>query len=92
VDAGDTPVPLITELNGNYPNPFNPETSIKFALKEAGNVRIDVFNIKGQHVKTLINEHLEAAHHSVVWDGKDTNGVNVSSGVYFYKNGLSQIH
>ena len=85
VDVGDTPILLATELNGNYPNPFNPETAIKFALKEAGNVRIDVFNIKGQHVKTLINEHLEAAHHSVVWDGKDTNGVNVSSGVYFYK-------
>ncbi|NQV18638.1 MAG: T9SS type A sorting domain-containing protein, partial [Armatimonadetes bacterium] len=85
VDVGDTPIPLVTELNGNYPNPFNPETSIKFALNEAGQVRIDVFNLKGQHVRTVVNEHLEASYHSVVWDGKDTNGVNVSSGVYFYK-------
>jgi len=85
VDVGDPPLPLVTELNGNYPNPFNPETSIKFALKEAGNVRIDVFNLKGQHVRTVVNDHLKAAYHSVVWDGKDTNGINVSSGVYFYK-------
>jgi len=85
VDVGDPPLPLVTELHGNYPNPFNPETSIKFALNEAGNVRIDVFNTKGQHVRTVVNEHLEAAYHSVVWDGKDASGVSVSSGVYFYK-------
>jgi len=85
LDAGNSPVPLVTELNGNYPNPFNPETAIKFAINEAGKVRIDIFNIKGQYVKTLVNEHLEAANHSVIWDGKDDNGVSVSSGVYFYK-------
>ncbi len=85
VDVGDTPIPLVTELNGNYPNPFNPETAINFALNEAGPVRIDIFNIKGQYVKTLVNEHLEAAYYSIVWDGKDANGINVSSGVYFYK-------
>ena len=85
VDVGETPLPLVTELNGNYPNPFNPETAINFAIKEAGKVRIDIFNIKGQYVKTLVNEHLEAAYHSIVWDGKDDSGVNVSSGVYFYK-------
>ena len=85
VDVGGIPLPLVTELNGNYPNPFNPETAINFALKEAGKVRIDIFNIKGQYVKTLVNEHLEAAYHSIVWDGKDDSGVNVSSGVYFYK-------
>ncbi|NQV18637.1 MAG: T9SS type A sorting domain-containing protein [Armatimonadetes bacterium] len=84
-DVEDTPLPLVTELNGNYPNPFNPETSIKFALNESGQVRIDVFNLKGQHIRTVVNEHLEASYHSVVWDGKDANGVNVSSGVYFYK-------
>ncbi len=85
VDVDDIPIPLIIDLSGNYPNPFNPETTIKFALNEAGIVRIDVFNTKGQHVRTVVNEHLEAAYHSVVWDGKDANGVNVSSGVYFYK-------
>jgi len=85
IGVGDTPLPLFTELNGNYPNPFNPKTTIMFALNEAGKVRIDVFNLKGQHVRTAVNEHLEAAYHSVVWDGKDASGVSVSSGVYFYK-------
>ncbi len=85
VGTEEDPPVLYTKLGGNYPNPFNPETAINFAIHEAGKVRIDVFNIKGQLVKTLVNEHLEAAYHSVIWNGKDTKGVNVSSGVYFYK-------
>ena len=74
-----------TELLNNYPNPFNPETNIAFSLKEAGHVMIDVYNMKGQLVKTLINEHLDAAYHVVTWNGKDNSGKSVSSGVYFYK-------
>jgi len=85
VGTEEDPPVLYTKLGGNYPNPFNPETAINFAIHEAGPVRIDIFNIKGQLVKTLVNEHLEAAYHSVIWNGKDTKGVNVSSGVYFYK-------
>ena len=85
VGTEEDPPVLYTKLGGNYPNPFNPETAIKFANKEAGKVRIDVFNIKGQYVKTLVNDHLEAKYHTVIWDGKDDSGANVSSGVYFYK-------
>ena len=76
---------LATELGANYPNPFNPTTTISFALNEASDVQIDVYNITGQHVITLINEHLEADNHNIVWDGYDNEGISVSSGVYLYK-------
>ncbi len=78
-------LPLITELTGNYPNPFNPITIINYSLAEESNIELIVFNIKGQHVKTLINEKLPAGNHQVVWDGKDDNSKAVSSGIYFYK-------
>jgi len=85
VDADDLPLPVVTELNGNYPNPFNPDTRIKFSIHEACNVRIDIFNSKGQKVRTLINEYMSANLYNVVWNGKDDNGKQVSSGLYLYK-------
>ena len=78
-------IPLITELSGNFPNPFNPDTEIKFSIKDPGHVTLNVFNIRGQLVKTLVNEKLEPKHYSVIWDGKDNSGKSVSSGIYFYK-------
>lgn len=76
---------LVTNLAGNYPNPFNPTTSINFAMAEAGKVQIDVYNILGQKVKSLVNNHMEAGNHQVVWNGKDNANSPVASGVYFYK-------
>ena len=72
-------------LIGNYPNPFNPTTSIKFVLAFESNLRIDIYNIKGQKVKTLLDTHYNAGEHSISWNGKDDNGSDVVSGVYFYK-------
>lgn len=69
----------------NYPNPFNPSTTISFYLPESGEVVLEVFNIKGQRVKTLLNEKKETGSHDYVWNGTDQNGRIVSSGVYFYK-------
>ena len=82
-------IPQANALSQNYPNPFNPETSIDFSTKEAGNVTIDIYNIKGQKVKTLLNEHRAAGRHTLVWNGRDENNRSVASGVYFYrmKNG-----
>ncbi len=93
IDVGDTPLLLVTELSGSYPNPFNPsgagrspETTISFSTTESTeNTEICIYNLKGQKVKTLINEKLEAGNHQVVWDGKDEIGKPVSSGIYFYK-------
>jgi hypothetical protein len=79
-----TPLTL-TKLQSNYPNPFNPSTTINFNLGVASIVSIDIFNIKGQKVKALLNENFEVGPHSVVWNGDDSNGRQVGSGVYFYR-------
>ena len=81
----DLPV-LYTKLGDNYPNPFNPETTISFSVAQTSSfVNLEVFNIKGQKVRKLVDEVLSAGQHSVVWNGKDENSKPVSSGVYFYK-------
>ena len=72
-------------LHQNYPNPFNPETTINYQLPENSNVELAVYNLKGQKVKTLVNETLESGNHTVIWNGKDDNSKSVSSGIYFYK-------
>ena len=69
----------------NYPNPFNPTTTISFEIAEKGKTEIEIFNVKGQKVKTLLNENLEAGNHSIVWNGKNDEEQHVSSGMYFYK-------
>ena len=81
----DITEPLITKLIGNYPNPFNPETIINFSLSVASNLRVDIYNIKGQKVKSLLNEQRLAGNHNIVWNGKDDNGLDVGSGIYLYK-------
>ncbi len=77
--------PLVTALKRNYPNPFNPETSIAFDLASAGNVEINIYNAKGQKVKTLISEFKNPGSYKAVWNGKDSNNQNCGSGIYFYK-------
>jgi hypothetical protein len=72
------------ELN-NYPNPFNPTTTISFSIPNESKVELTVYNIKGQLVKNLVNDINPAGEHSVAWNGTDENNRPVSSGVYFYK-------
>jgi hypothetical protein len=69
----------------NYPNPFNPTTTISFSLPKDGNVKLSIYNIKGQCVATLINEPLTSGQHKAIWSGKNQDGHAVSSGVYFYR-------
>jgi hypothetical protein len=71
--------------NQNYPNPFNLSTVIKYSLPEDCRVKIAIYNIRGQRVKQLVNEHQKAGHKSVVWDGTNDNEKAVASGVYFYR-------
>ncbi len=78
-------IPQITELQGNYPNPFNPETAIKYAVKKDGDVSLKIFNLKGQLVKTLVNQQVKAGYHRIVWDGKDNFGTDVATGIYLYR-------
>ncbi|MDP8201843.1 MAG: C25 family cysteine peptidase, partial [Candidatus Tenebribacter burtonii] len=84
-NADGITIPMVTELTGNYPNPFNPTTTISFSTKEADFVSIDIYNMKGQLVKTLVNEQLDAAYYNIAWNGKDNSNKTISSGVYFYK-------
>jgi hypothetical protein len=72
-------------LEGNYPNPFNPETDVSFSLSERTEVLLVVYNILGERVKTLLNGEVEAGIHSIHWDGRDEAGDPVATGVYFYR-------
>ena len=72
-------------LKGNYPNPFNPETVIKYSVKDAGNINIRIYNVLGQNVKTLLNTDKNTGRYEVKWDGTNNYGDKVSSGVYFYR-------
>lgn len=69
----------------SYPNPFNPETTISFSLVKPAKTKIEIFNIKGQKVTTLIDDNLDLGKHEIVWNGKNENGKSVASGVFFYK-------
>jgi hypothetical protein len=77
--------PRSFSLSQNYPNPFNPETSIEYALPQDAQVRLIIYNVLGQKVATLVDEHQAAGCKTVWWDGKDETGDEVSSGVYFYR-------
>lgn len=86
VSNADNSVPVVnTELLGAFPNPFNPSTAISFNLKERGKVSLDIFNQKGQKVYTLVDETLPAGSHSFVWNGLDSKGNKVASGMYLYR-------
>ena len=78
-------IPQTATLYGNYPNPFNPTTTIHFYLPEAGNVKLEIFNIKGQKVKTLLDGMSKEGYQEVVWNGNDNTERKLASGVYFYK-------
>nr|MBP7563699.1 T9SS type A sorting domain-containing protein [Candidatus Cloacimonadota bacterium] len=82
-DHSSVPIPKKL-FSQNYPNPFNPTTTIQYGLAKDTHVKINIYNIKGQKVKTLINENKQAGVHKIVWDGKDHKQKNVSSGIYFY--------
>lgn len=85
VSNNDPVIPAITTLKGNHPNPFNPVTTITYSVKENLPVQIGIYNVKGQLIRTLVNESKAPGNHSVVWTGTDDNGRSVSSGIYFYK-------
>ena len=76
--TGDAP--LVTRLASIYPNPFNPQTTISYDLSQAGNVSVDVYNIKGQKVETLVNSHQDAGEYKLTW-----NADQQASGVYFLR-------
>ncbi|MBN1948173.1 MAG: chitobiase/beta-hexosaminidase C-terminal domain-containing protein [Candidatus Cloacimonetes bacterium] len=81
-DGSDIPTPF-TKLNAAYPNPFNPNTTISFSLAETGKVIIEIYNTRGQKVRTLVEKNTEAGNYLVIWDGRNDEGRNLNSGIYF---------
>jgi hypothetical protein len=83
--AGSSSIPQEFSLSQNYPNPFNPETEISYALPTDCHVKLVIHNITGQKVKTIIDEHQTAGYKTSHWNGKNDQGKEVATGVYFYK-------
>jgi len=81
----DNIIPLETKLVGNFPNPFNPTTTIQYALNKSGFVKIEIYNAKGQKLKSLVNQNQTAGNKSVIWNGVNENGDRTGSGLFLYK-------
>jgi len=84
-DEDQDVIPEVTKLLGCHPNPFNPETTISFQISDPAQVKLQIYNVRGQLVKTLVNDLQQPGHYDVIWNGLDSNNQSVSSGVYFYK-------
>lgn len=78
-------VPAAYSLSQNFPNPFNPATTIQYSLRANGPVKLKIYDMLGHEVKTLVNDNRPAGTHQAVWDGSDRFGKQAASGVYFYK-------
>ena len=78
-------IPTSFALNQNYPNPFNPSTSIRYDIAVQGISRINIYDVLGRNIKTLINSYQSPGKYVIQWNGKDKNGFKVSAGVYFYQ-------
>jgi len=85
VSSDENKISIISYELQNHPNPFNPLTTISFNLPEASESQLEIYNIKGQKIKTLLHDQIEAGEHSIVWNGEDAAGKKVSSGIYLYK-------
>jgi hypothetical protein len=85
VDDGDNEwsSPTDFSLKQNYPNPFNPTTTIEYSLPKRGHVIIEIFNLLGQKVRILIDEYKSAGTYRVTWDGMNTDGKPLATGIYF---------
>jgi hypothetical protein len=85
IESSDNPVPTGYLLEQNYPNPFNPITQISFVVPVAGEINVEVYNLLGQKIRTLLSEYKETGRYSVAWNGMNESGQQVPSGVYFYR-------
>lgn len=85
VDEQEQLQPDIFSLSQNYPNPFNPSTVIEYSLSQRSHVQLSLYNVLGQKVRTLVDGEQAVGTHTILWDGRDSAGRFVSSGVYFYR-------
>ncbi|MBU2447125.1 MAG: ammonia-forming cytochrome c nitrite reductase subunit c552 [Bacteroidetes bacterium] len=85
VEFENNDVPQTFELSQNYPNPFNPSTEIKFSVAKSENIKIAIYDAVGRVVKVMVNEMLSPGNYKLTWNGENTNGSKVVSGIYFYR-------
>ncbi|MCF7912223.1 MAG: tandem-95 repeat protein [Candidatus Cloacimonetes bacterium] len=78
-------LPAVTEIIGNYPNPFNPVTTLEFAVRADQQIRIDVYNSRGQFIRNLVNAEFQKGIHKVIWDGRDEKNNYQPSGIYYFR-------
>jgi len=78
-------LPETLALEGNYPNPFRGQTTLRFALPEATDVTLSVYDVRGRKVATLVDRALPAGTHDVTWNGRSDSGRKLASGIYFYR-------
>ena len=81
-EAGEQATPTDVVLEANYPNPFNAQTMLRYRLNANGPARLDVYNLSGQKVRTLVDQTQEAGVYNIAWNGQDAGGRSVASGVY----------
>ena len=85
-------VPRSLELTQNHPNPFNPSTTIRYGIPKASNVKVEIFNLLGQHIITLVDSKHDAGVYTVKWNGNTENGMLASGGIYFYRLRAGDVH
>ncbi|MBN1481245.1 Ig-like domain-containing protein [candidate division KSB1 bacterium] len=81
----EAPVPKDFKLAQNFPNPFNPATTMRFDLPQVAQVKLEIYNVLGQKVRTLIDREMQPGYHEMIWDSKNDVGMRVASGVYYYR-------
>ena len=88
-------IPDEYSLHHNYPNPFNPSTTIMYDIPEAGYTRLFIYDLLGREVAILVNKNIDAGYYNIRWDGRNQYGQSVGAGVYFYQiqsNGFIRTH
>lgn len=94
-NQGSSEIPVISGIAGNYPNPFNPDTTIRFGVENNAHVSLEIFNVKGQTIRRLVDGELQPGWHQVIWDGRNAQGDILPNGVYFLRmnaGGSSYLH
>jgi hypothetical protein len=84
IPYGNSQIPDEFGLKQNWPNPFNPSTTIEYSLKKSGRVKIDIWNSTGEIVKTMVNKNMNPGSYQVMWSGENNAGIPVASGIYYY--------
>ena len=77
-------MPQAYSLAQNFPNPFNPATTIRYELRDSGSVSLSIYDLSGQRIRQLVDDYQQAGYYELEWDGRDTSGARVATGVYLY--------